>query len=997
MSEIRIDSLAIEIETKSEKSASGIDTLIGKLQNLNNVVTTNLNSLGKLSNALSDIQKSSQLIKDVDLKIKDSKPMQTVAQQPTATKLPVDNIKAPMGSSDGGNQTVANVDKITNALERASNATDEGKTRLHSYRETLKEIDGTKFSNIQAQLDAISQRAKDAANEIKSAYTIISNTSDIGGKKVTSTVTQDTKGVQTFDVKVKGTGELSATKKLFDALSASINKSKLYLNELGSVTGGVMRAMGNNVKQAGSAVINSFNSIKKNASQMNKGITDSFKHMLKTAGQLSIALLGVRGVFTSLRKAVSMYMSYDDELNKQLQNDWAVLGSLLAPILEKVVELFTRLTAYINAFVRALTGIDLVARANAKSLNSAAKGAKAYRNELGNLQKFDDLNVVNFDKDSGSGTDAKTPLTVAGVDTSWMDAFIEKIKINDWYGLGMEISRNFNDGLRAIDFDWLIKEAAQWGKNFGDLSNGLIDGADWDLIGQKVADGFNTAFAFVNTFFDTFHFEDFGKDLGNGINSAIQSINWGELGQFLSNDIEALIEGVAGFLSTFDFASFGVGLATTLVSWVDNIDWELALTNIGEGFVGLFEGIQGFITSTDWGKLAKNLATELTNGFTNISKEIQNFNWDTFGDDIYKAIKDIITNVDWAGLVSAMASAFGAAFGGIVGLLGAIIGDAFVDIKNYFQPFIDEFGDTGLDIVAGILKGILQGIVNIGVWIYDNMLKPFVDGFKSAFGIHSPSKVMIDLAGYIIDGFVEGIKGIWDAVKNIIGGLVSSVSNAFSSIWNKIKEIFSFKTVKDFFGKVVDTMKNVFTSIPDWFKNIFTKAWTGVKDVFSTGGKIFTGLTEGILESFKKIVNKIIDGINKVVKIPFDGINKMLNKIRNVEILGVSPFKGLWNQDPIGVPQIPKLATGTNRIEAEGLYHLHQGEAVVPKKYNPAVNNRLYEEKNDRIVERLDTLIDTIDNQESTTIVNVDGKETANETRRKSRRRTNIYGKPIQA
>ena len=34
---------------------------------------------------------------------------------------------------------------------------------------------------------------------------------------------------------------------------------------------------------------------------------------------------------------------------------------------------------------------------------------------------------------------------------------------------------------------------------------------------------------------------------------------------------------------------------------------------------------------------------------------------------------------------------------------------------------------------------------------------------------------------------------------------------------------------------------------------------------------------------------------------------------------------------------IPKLATGTNYVAGEGLAYLHVGEAVVPKKYNPAV------------------------------------------------------------
>jgi hypothetical protein len=37
------------------------------------------------------------------------------------------------------------------------------------------------------------------------------------------------------------------------------------------------------------------------------------------------------------------------------------------------------------------------------------------------------------------------------------------------------------------------------------------------------------------------------------------------------------------------------------------------------------------------------------------------------------------------------------------------------------------------------------------------------------------------------------------------------------------------------------------------------------------------------------------------------------------------------------IPKIPKLATGTNNVQRDGLAFLHQGEAVVPKKYNPAM------------------------------------------------------------
>lgn len=102
-------------------------------------------------------------------------------------------------------------------------------------------------------------------------------------------------------------------------------------------------------------------------------------------------------------------------------------------------------------------------------------------------------------------------------------------------------------------------------------------------------------------------------------------------------------------------------------------------------------------------------------------------------------------------------------------------------------------------------------------------------------------------------------------------------------------------------------VKSVFSTVANFFKTIFTNAWTGVKNVFSTGGKIFDGIKEGIVTAFKTIVNAIITGINKVVSIPFNAINSVLNGIRNINIMGVTPFTWIGT---IKVPQIPKLAKG---------------------------------------------------------------------------------------
>ena len=53
--------------------------------------------------------------------------------------------------------------------------------------------------------------------------------------------------------------------------------------------------------------------------------------------------------------------------------------------------------------------------------------------------------------------------------------------------------------------------------------------------------------------------------------------------------------------------------------------------------------------------------------------------------------------------------------------------------------------------------------------------QPFVNGFKDAFGIHSPSKVMEEMGTYLMEGLLGGLNGLVEDVKGVfdsIGGKI---------------------------------------------------------------------------------------------------------------------------------------------------------------------------------------------------------------------------------
>ena len=266
----------------------------------------------------------------------------------------------------------------------------------------------------------------------------------------------------------------------------------------------------------------------------------------------------------------------------------------------------------------------------------------------------------------------------------------------------------------------------------------------------------------------------------------------------------------------------------------------------------------------------------------------------------------------------------------VIGFIGGVTG-ALIALKLLGLDPIQSLG-IGIALAGAII--LIQGIINfIKDPSWENFgtiltgLSLILAGVAIAMlavnAANPVAWIMLAIAAVVALGAVI-IKN-WDSIKEVFSKIwswisekvIEPVKTGFASAgeylkekWNKVKEFFSglWEGMKDGAKNAWEGIKKVFSTVATFFKNIFTNAWEGVKKVFSVGGKIFDGIKDGILNGFKAIVNAIIGGINKVVSIPFNGINWALKKIRDIEILGISPFKNLIKT--IDIPQIPKLATG---------------------------------------------------------------------------------------
>ena len=277
--------------------------------------------------------------------------------------------------------------------------------------------------------------------------------------------------------------------------------------------------------------------------------------------------------------------------------------------------------------------------------------------------------------------------------------------------------------------------------------------------------------------------------------------------------------------------------------------------------------------------------------------------------------------------------------GGTLAGIGVAIGDAsgtfskwdewlngiWESISTWFSDTISAIGDFFTNVWNDIKEGAKSAVdaikgffSDIGDWFYTNVIEPvgnfFSDLWQDIKDIAQSVgdwfvQAWTDIKDFFVDiwnSIKEKASNTWDGIKNVFSTVgnwfhdkvISPVGDFFSGMWGKLK-----KGAKDAWAGI----KDVFSTVANFFGDIFSKAWKKVKDIFSTGGKIFDGIKDGIVDAFKTIVNAIITGINKVVALPFKGINWALNKIKNIEILGLKPFDWI---DTISVPQIPKLAKG---------------------------------------------------------------------------------------
>ncbi len=390
-----------------------------------------------------------------------------------------------------------------------------------------------------------------------------------------------------------------------------------------------------------------------------------------------------------------------------------------------------------------------------------------------------------------------------------------------------------------------------------------IKNGNWNEIGKMLGEKLNNAMSKIP--WDKI--QNTSRNIASGIaktlNGFIGTTNWNQVGNTFAQGLNTAIYFAYTFVTTFDWKQFGQSIVDGINGFLDNFDWQTCGKTIGDFTKGLLDVIVVFIEQYDFQKFPNKIA-------------------------------ECLGGIDWSGVAKRIFQLIGAAIikvsvvGAIINV-GTVISNICNSAVEYFRGKIEECGGN---VILGILKGIGDAIAGIGQWIYDNVFKPFIDGFKNAFGIHSPSTVMEEQGRFIIEGLKNGLLGIWDKVKQPFIDFKNNVTSKFTEIKSNISNWSSnTKTTISNWGNNVKTkvsecwinasntvrekvttlrnnistgLNNAKTTVVNWGSNV-KNTFTNLGRNASTWGKdLATNMATGIKNNIHKVTNAVTSVANKI-------------------------------------------------------------------------------------------------------------------------------------
>lgn len=664
------------------------------------------------------------------------------------------------------------------------------------------------------------------------------------------------------------------------------------------------KSLGKGLADKAKQAVSSLKGLGKSSNSVSKSIL-KLSNMFK----LMLIRMAMRAAIQGVKEGMQNLVQYSDSANQSMSNlmsgmtylknsfaaAFAPILSIVAPVLNTLINLLATAVGYINQFFSALGGGSTFVRAKKANEDYAASlkktggaASKAGKDAKKALAPFDDLVQIqqqgaDASGGGGGGASPSDMFETVGIDKGISD-FANKLKemfaAGDWKGIGQLIGQKINEAVQSftefISWDNVGAQITAFVTAFTTMFNSLVATIDWYSIGIMMGTGINTLANTLYLLLTQIDWLMLGNALSQSLMGMVNTIDWNLVGATIGAYFQAQISGLLGFIIGTDWGAIGAALATCLMGITGEIDWGQFGYLLAAGLNGAFALLLQFAATFDWTEFGNNVATGISTFFQTFQwaqagealsafvigildfliTVVQETDWASF----VQGIVDCIEAVDWIGLAgkifTLLSSALGVAFGALANFIGTLIADGVTAAKEYFQGKIEECGG---DVWAGMLKGIVDAAKGVVSWIKTNVVDPFINGLKAGFGIHSSSTVMAGMGQYLWEGFCEGVKEFF---SNPVGFIKANITDPFVNGIKSLLGIHSPSTVLAGVGSNTVAGFNQGVTNEQTASQSVVQSWaSGVASWFSNK----FGISSGDSAESKKWATSIMRGFNNTV------------------------------------------------------------------------------------------------------------------------------------
>lgn len=618
-----------------------------------------------------------------------------------------------------------------------------------------------------------------------------------------------------------------------------------------------------------------------------KGIAFSSK---KSAGMFSTFASRLKGIALSLlvfnwitkafnamvsgmQKGFSNLAKYSEPLANSFQtlkNSLVTLGNALAAAFAPIVQIaIPYLNALINGITRAITYVaQLIAILGGKSTfirakkiqdsyNDSLNGtAEAAKKAAGALAKFDDLDVLQKQDNSGGGGGAGADggFEEVPIDNKWLkiaDWLKEMWENSDFYELGKFLGEKLKEALDNIPWDDIKESARRIAHSIATFINGFIEveGLGYS-IGTTLAQAINTAFEFLNEFVHTIHWDSIGAFIADTLNGFFESIDWDVIYDTFVTGAKGLADAINSFTDWFNWDNVSNTISNLVNTFVDTVytffstaDWEAIGANIGQQ-------ISKTVKNIDWKAAGEAFSKVATSILEMIKAGLEEIEWDEVG----IAIRDFLVGIDWATLLKDVGDIISETLNGLIHTAYAALGgndEEFTKWQENNRKARDEAGKTYEELGTKAEE-------------YLTRQRKITD--PSTWDITIVARKMAQIASEAFDGMMESLSNFCEAAGAFLGEKFTEITENASLKWSEFKIWWD-----EFWTEILENILSVWENI----KLFFAETWESIKE---TAGVIWTPIKEFFLEIWGEIRDKAVEIWEKVRSTFEEKMNKVKEK-----------------------------------------------------------------------------------------------------------------------